>query len=103
MKLPVLITHFNEHKQRDNNVTFVDFLSMHYWGTDIDDHDEDRDSQLPFKTTDIHPIQVFYTPVLREVNLKENNHQFAEMKYPSLNNSLLPDPAVVALFRPPRS
>ncbi|WP_316804205.1 hypothetical protein [Pedobacter nototheniae] len=48
-KLPVLAGHFIEHRQRDPKITFIVFLSIHYWGKDLNDHDGDRDMKLPFK------------------------------------------------------
>ncbi|WP_315816201.1 hypothetical protein [Paraflavitalea speifideaquila] len=49
LKLPALIGHYMEHHQLDNRVDFVQFLAMHYWGTDLNDNDDDRDMQLPYK------------------------------------------------------
>jgi hypothetical protein len=52
-KIPVLVVHYFEHKQRGQAITVSDYLSMHYWGTDINDNDDDRDMQLPFKKMNI--------------------------------------------------
>ncbi|HOZ87275.1 MAG TPA: hypothetical protein PL029_05925 [Bacteroidia bacterium] len=49
-KFPVLLEHFAEHVRSDHNISFLDFLSMHYVGYDFNDNDEDRDMQLPFKS-----------------------------------------------------
>lgn len=46
LRLPVLLAHFEEHKSQVNDMSFVDFLLMHY-KTDVA-HD-DQDNQLPFK------------------------------------------------------
>lgn len=46
MRLPILIEHFQEHKQKVNDITFWEFLVMHY-KTDVS-HD-DHDNELPFK------------------------------------------------------
>ena len=46
LRLPVLLEHFEEHKSQVNDMSFVDFLLMHY-KTDVA-HD-DQDNQLPFK------------------------------------------------------
>ncbi len=52
-KLPVLIAHYFEHQERGQSITVTEYLSMHYWGTDINDDDQDRDMQLPFKKVDM--------------------------------------------------
>jgi hypothetical protein len=49
IKIPTLLVHYVEHKEKDVSVSFLDFLSMHYGGTDLNDGDNDRDMQLPFK------------------------------------------------------
>ena len=51
LKLPVLFSHFLEHKTSDKRITAVEFLGMHYFNGHDDDNDEDRDNQLPFKST----------------------------------------------------
>lgn len=48
-KLPILIVHYGEHHEIDPSVDFIDFLGMHYWGTDLNDNDDERDNELPFK------------------------------------------------------
>lgn len=50
LKLPVLFEHYAEHRQENSNISFTDFLYMHYADTDHNDVDQDRDMQLPFKT-----------------------------------------------------
>jgi hypothetical protein len=51
-RLPVLISHFAEHKADNNSITFYKFLYQHYHADDGNDQDNDRDSQLPFKSQD---------------------------------------------------
>ena len=51
-KIPVLVAHYFEHQERGPDITVIEFLSMHYWGQDINDNDQERDMQLPFKKFD---------------------------------------------------
>ena len=46
LRLPILLEHYSEHKQKVSDISFWDFLVMHY-KTDVS-HDSD-DNQLPFK------------------------------------------------------
>jgi hypothetical protein len=46
LRLPLLFEHYAEHKIKVNDLTFWEFLTMHY-KTDVA-HD-DHDNQLPFK------------------------------------------------------
>ena len=51
-KLPILIAHFGEHKQQNNQLTFLDFLNIHYSGETKKDADHEKDMNLPFKSHD---------------------------------------------------
>ena|SRR5258708_7542867 len=46
LRLPILLEHYNQHKQLASDISFWDFLVMHY-KSDVS-HDSD-DNQLPFK------------------------------------------------------
>lgn len=50
LKIPKLVSHFTEHQDLDRNLSFFEFLYMHYTDHDINDNDQDKDMQLPFKT-----------------------------------------------------
>jgi len=102
VKLPMLYTHFQEHRQRNHNCDISSFLSMHYWGQDLDDNDDDRDMQLPFKKCDIHaPLFLFvqhsktiaprpaYSPLRNNFGFDHDDAYY--------------NPALEALFRPPRA
>lgn len=54
LKLSVLVEHFNETEKNGSTVTFFQFLKMHYLTDDLNDKDNDRDMQLPFKSNDIY-------------------------------------------------
>jgi hypothetical protein len=60
LKLPMLITHFQEHKAEKSDLSFFSFLKMHYFNGDPKDADDETDMKLPFKTTCIeHHVSVF--------------------------------------------
>ncbi|MBN9385854.1 MAG: hypothetical protein J0H74_34180 [Chitinophagaceae bacterium] len=104
MRLPVLITHFMEHRQRDSHIQFTEFLSMHYWGKDIDDNDDDRDRQLPFRTIDTHLIHTSFVPYSKPIILsRRDDDAFLNVHYPLMDDHHLPNPALSSLFRPPRA
>jgi len=50
-KIPTLLEHYSEHKQQQSQLTFNDFLFMHYVGDDANDQDNSSDEQLPFKNS----------------------------------------------------
>ena len=50
LKINVLVAHYYETKQHEPEITFLDFLVMHYVTDDGNSKDNDRDCQLPFKS-----------------------------------------------------
>lgn len=51
-RIPVLLTHFIEHRLDNSSITFSKFLYQHYHDDDGNDKDNHRDEQLPFKSQD---------------------------------------------------
>ena len=51
LKLPVIFQHFLEHKSENKQISFLQFLDIHYMHGNPNDKDHDRDMQLPFKTS----------------------------------------------------
>ncbi len=49
LKLPVMVMHYFEHKEKNNKISFLDYLELHYAKGPVHDKDYDRDMQLPFK------------------------------------------------------
>lgn len=49
LKIPILISHYLEHKA-SSNLSLSQFLNMHYAQGDIKDADYANDMKLPFKT-----------------------------------------------------
>jgi hypothetical protein len=99
-KLPVLINHFIEHQQRDKKVTFFDFLSMHYWGKDINDNDQEKDMQLPFKDFSNNTTPPFFCPLFKTFTLRPISYSYKNPFEP-ITETFLPDPGLSSLFRPP--
>jgi len=53
-KIPALIEHFQQHKVQRSQLSFNEFLFMHYVGDDANDQDNNSDEKLPFKSTQEH-------------------------------------------------
>ncbi|MCA6450216.1 MAG: hypothetical protein IM584_01370 [Chitinophagaceae bacterium] len=52
VKLPLLVEHFIEHKQKKSDLTLWEFLCLHYKPTTEKDSDYAKDMKLPFKSHD---------------------------------------------------
>ncbi len=50
LKFPLLVEHYMEHKEQNNDLTLWNFLYMHYAYGDVKDADYDKDMKLPFKS-----------------------------------------------------
>jgi hypothetical protein len=54
LKFPVILEHFHKHQKENNDITFLEFLDIHYMhGSPMDD-DYEQDMQLPFKRMNHH-------------------------------------------------
>jgi hypothetical protein len=101
-KLPLLVAHYMDHWQRDNTIGLGAFLDMHYFGHDINDHDEKKDKELPFKSFTINSIQVFTVPET-DINFVIHPCFSPSVKEPfTATNQFVPNGVMSSLFRPPR-
>jgi hypothetical protein len=102
LKFPSLIRHFTEHKELDQNISFTDFLSMHYWGEDIDDDDDEKDMQLPFKKFEIQHAHFLFVPFSNHFTFKNTFSPF-KSDYGSYRPQVYYNTTLGALFRPPQA
>lgn len=76
---------------------------MHYGGNDLNDNDDDRDNQLPYKTIDVQSLGHSYVPLAKAAHIKHAQYLSVIMHYPVLKDNYLPQPALSTLFRPPKA
>lgn len=86
LKFNVLIEHYNEHKTKDNTLTIIEFLCVHYAKGDVKDADYSKDMKLPFKTlnpcnhssiTICIPIPEFQFLVIQATHYKIPGYSYA--------------------------
>ena len=58
LKFPDLVEHYSEHKNKKRDLSFLDFLIIHYAFDNAKYPDHDKDMKLPFKS-DNHSIHAF--------------------------------------------
>ena len=85
----------------NSDVGIVEFLSMHYWGTDLNDNDQDKDMKLPFKKVDAPSASSVAIPIAKTTIEKQ------QIYTPLISQHIpqdlhLTNPALSSLFRPPR-
>lgn len=99
-KLPLVAVHYFEHSHLDSGITFFQFLSMHYWGHDINDHDDEKDKQLPFKTYKADAMQHYLRPGSLAINEPEIYAECEEHKFP-ISRCQIEEGSEKSLLRPP--
>lgn len=65
----MLMQHFVEHQAFEPNTTFWDFIKEHYNGKFEVDEDYERDSQLPFRTSDYVSYSITITETPPQIEL----------------------------------
>lgn len=92
--------HYVDHQQRNGTLTFSEFLAMHYWGNDINDADDEKDKQLPFKNIDHHISHLVFIP---NRVYTSNVYVVPPTTHITINytDTLRHNPHLGALFRPP--
>ncbi|MDE3183038.1 MAG: hypothetical protein KGM16_06425 [Bacteroidota bacterium] len=104
LKLPLLIEHYEEHKEENKSLSFLGFLEMHYAQNIKPDADYDKDMKLPFKGTTTSnitsvslcvPLQQYkQNPIVYNRNDKQQFPDFS-FTYSSAFHS--------SIWQPPRS
>ncbi|WP_229208630.1 hypothetical protein [Dyadobacter luticola] len=102
LKVPSLITHFVEHKALNHEISFMDFLSMHYWGDDLNDDDDEKDMQLPFKKFEIQHTSFLFVPFATSFTFKNPDWPI-RADYGPDEPQVHYNASLGALFRPPRA
>jgi len=98
LRLPLLVQHYGEHKDQVAEISFFEFLAMHY-ETDVA-HD-DRDNRLPFKDCSHSFIgQIIVIPIqkialVEQVDTNSMTHQFFYLQHE-------PKLITAEIFQPPK-
>jgi hypothetical protein len=101
-KLPILFEHFSEHKTENKNITFLQFLKIHYQGNHAPDSDDLKDKRLPFKSHgNSFSTQIFAVlPAFSEIEIpvfSDNNKSVALQK-----NQFIPTLQLESIWQPPK-
>ncbi|MBE9460885.1 hypothetical protein IEE83_03225 [Dyadobacter sp. UP-52] len=103
MKVPSLIRHFVEHKSLNHNIDFIDYLAMHYGGKDIDDDDDEKDMQLPFKKVENTHANFLFISGTESFSFVRYDQLTIRSKYGPDKPQLDYSTTLGSLFRPPRA
>ncbi|MBB2148089.1 hypothetical protein [Pedobacter gandavensis] len=98
-KLPLFLHHFKVHTQSDPTLSLSSFISMHYFGQDLNDDDTVEDMKLPFKQINTHNSHTLFC------NVSDIELTVSSKLLPASNKisgyKFHPNPALASTFRPP--
>lgn len=98
LRLPLLVQHFLEHRDQVPEMSFLQFLTMHY-KTDVA-HDT-TDMKLPFKACD-HSVASPTFTVAEPFDLK-HPLPLGDKESPVHSPSFIPSTGLNEIFQPPRA
>lgn len=99
-KLPLLYSHYLEHKKEEKNLSFSAFLALHY--NTNSGHSDSKHSNLPFKSNNENTVVSFPMP-LNELTL-EVSHAYDIISIPLFffYKSKYTFHFLTAIWQPPR-
>ena len=101
-KTPLLIIHYIDHLQRNDNISFGDFIQMHYFENDTNDNDDQQDKQLPLKDFDLnYTIVIALPPDFLNFNSLPLIFK-SESTFPLCRAKRLASTFISGTYRPPR-
>ena len=104
LKLPLLIEHFIEHKEENKQITFWEFLCLHYKTTNVKDADYEKDMKLPFKSqSDLFSSITVFHLFPNFDNLLNNILPTSKKSYVITSEHFIESSAVCYIWQPPKS
>ena len=100
VKLPKLISHFLQHQQQNPEITFTEFIAMHYGGDDGTTADDNEDSKLPFHHG--NSLSVSYTAFLQPSFYSGDVNMNPKRAFTSRVHSGNPSEHVLIILQPPQ-
>ncbi|MBS1525338.1 MAG: hypothetical protein JST19_06805 [Bacteroidetes bacterium] len=104
LKLPVVFEHFAEHQKQNKNISFLQFLDMHYMHGSPKDKDYSEDMKLPFKTADncVSSVSPVVIPLLTHT-LENYIVHIPEKEIHITRDELIPSSYLSRVWQPPKS
>ena len=107
LKIPVLLEHLEEHQEKNKQLSILDFLILHYQteGKNIpdQDHDADKDQQLPFMNH-VSPLNVIFIapPSIEIAVLHQPLLAKIYQKFIIYHSTFWPKGLASAIWQPPK-
>lgn len=100
IRLPLLVVHFVEHKALSKDITFFEFLELHY---STETAHDDRDMELPFK--DCSHCVATQTVVLPDfkIDFQQEIVAFAFQVHTVFYKKFIPSSYLSEIWQPPKA
>lgn len=102
LKLPLLVSHYEQHKYENPRITLIQFFKMHYNGEIKIDSDFQQDMQLPFKTHETECCLTLNIIVPPQIQVTQQLHEPVANEYNVLNDDVPSSLITQSIFQPPR-
>ena len=102
LKMPVLVEHFLEHKVKNRDITFIDFIKMHY-NDPVKDADYTTDQKLPFVAHSLPLTLVFTINPEFIIEIKKHIPSDTDKKTFSEDHLFYNKDAVNSIWQPPKN
>ena len=107
LKFPMLVEHYFEHKEKNPQISVMEFLVLHYEGNHLENHphddDYDQDQKLPFimhgdvlSFCFVYPQPLFFESI-HKIDIRESS------KVVSFDDAFISNQFLSSIWRPPRS
>lgn len=104
LKVPVLIEHFIEHRSKNQQLSFWDFIFLHYAQGKAKPADYDKDMKLPFKSIPEITCSVSMIALIPDVQSSKINNFSCQGKQRVCRKDLIvADDFHVCIWQPPKS
>lgn len=102
LRVPLLIAHFVEHKQETKDISFGEFILIHYVKEYSFGNDYEQDTSLPFKSVDGNTIQVnAFIPLLSSC-LKIKPIYAEDRKFNPFEQLFIDNAYLSSIWQPPK-
>lgn len=102
LRVPILIAHFVEHRQESKDISFGEFMLIHYVEEYSFNGDYEQDTNLPFKSVDGNTIQVAaFIPLINSC-LKAKPIYTESGKYNPYEECFIDNAYLSSIWQPPK-
>lgn len=102
LRIPLLVAHFIEHKQESKDISFGEFMLIHYVQEYSFNGDYEQDTNLPFKSVDGNTIQVVAFITLLNPCLKAKPIYAEDKRFKPFEQLFIDNAYLSSIWQPPK-